>query len=103
LQRLSPGDPQIFELLRRAIELDPLSPLGYADAIDYLLAQARPQEALQYARHLAKICNPPAEKRTEYCLRQVPALAARIDRGELTVQSYAAEFVARCERAFAGG
>jgi hypothetical protein len=103
LQNLSPGDPQIFELLRRAIELDPLSPLGYADAIDYLLAQGRPREALQYARQLAKICTPPAEKRTEYCLRQVPALAARMDRGELTVSSYAAAYVARCERALAGG
>lgn len=103
LQSLSPGDPQLYELMRRAIELDPMSPLGYANVIDFLLAQNRPQEALPYARQLAKICTPPAENRTEYCLRQVPALAALMDRGEFSVASYAAEYLARCERALAGG
>jgi len=98
LQSLTPEDPQIRELFRSAIRLDPASPLGYRDAADFYLGQNRPQDALPFARALVKLCTPPVAERTIYCLRQNPALAAKLDRGELTPQTYAQDYLAACER-----
>jgi hypothetical protein len=99
LQRLSPADPQIPELFWQAIQPDPSSPMGYHTAVDFFLSRSALPKALEYARPLLKICSPPIAQRTMFCLRQNPATAAMVDRGELTPQLYAQQILERCERA----
>jgi hypothetical protein len=103
LQLLAPYDPRIPKLFLEATDIDPASPAGYRNAIEFLLARNRPAEALQFAEMLVRLCMPPLDERTVYCFRQNPSIAAEMDDGRFDPAQYAQGYLDACLQRLASG
>jgi hypothetical protein len=96
LQTHAPNDVRIPALFERAVELDPLDPISYAIAADYLLDHGQPAAALPFAQGLVNLCTPPVHERTMYCFRQNPANKKALERGDVDLLQHVRCYLDRC-------
>jgi hypothetical protein len=99
LNLFAPDDARRGALVERMLAQRPDHPDTLCNAMDYFIHCGEAQRALQLARHFEALCTEPVSPEVLYALRQNPAMAAAMDRGELTPLDEARRCVAICEAA----
>lgn len=99
LNRFAPDDARYGALVERVLAQCPDHPSTLRPAMDYFIHRGEAQRALQLAHRFEALCTEPVSPAILHALRQNPAMAAAMDRGELTPLDEARRCVAICEAA----